>query len=199
MISTWSQMQLLTGNYVSGNWYNPYASAVLATGTAFGAAGTIVFVPFVITAPVTIKALGIRVITISAAGNLAIGIYAHNYATGRPTGTPLATLLGLSTGTATGVSANLATPLTLQPGLYWFATQCDNTTATFISLSNTVGWTGGLVGAAGFNVILGSANFSLAPTVLGGTYGTLGDMTSATFTDSNSSGVKAITPFFQVN
>jgi hypothetical protein len=167
--------------YLSNNWYWPYLGCVPAAGTVTGTAGTINFIPITIQTPVTFKAAFIRVTTLAAGGNIAIGIYANDNTLNKPTGNPLATVSGLSTATATTVSASLSANVTLQPGIYWLATQPDNTTSALQVPSNTSPGGAYLVGAASI------ANASAAANLLGpqsvttaGTYPTMPNMTAVT-------------------
>lgn len=186
-------------NYVSGTWYNPHGpNAVNVNGQPAAAAGDIAFLPISVPAPITIKAMGVRVQTVSAGGLIALGIYANNPTANKPTGTPLTSVTGLSTTTGTAVSANLATPLTLQPGIYWLAIQADNTVATLAVPSNTTSTGGYLVGSSALVLLFPTATSiggqSLFQT---GTYPTLPDQTA--LTPSPSAGNKGGAVGFQIN
>lgn len=173
-------------NYISGNVYFLNSPATVSAGVAQTTNGDIVFMPIVITAPVTLKALGTRIFTASAGGNLTIGIYANDPTLNKPTGAVLAQVSGLSTATATVVSGNLASPVSFQPGIYWTATQMDNTTAVLISPTGVVPTGATSIGATSFTLASPSGTIS-GPVYFTttGTYPTLPNMTAVTPSATN--------------
>jgi len=116
---------------VSGRWVSTLEAG--AIGTPQNGSASMWLYPFVIRKATTISALGTRVVTTSAGGNVMLAVYAHDAATGRPIGAPLTSVGGLTTAAALAISGTLATNLTLAPGIYWVAFQADNSTATCIS------------------------------------------------------------------
>lgn len=82
---------------------------------------------------ITIDALGLRITTAVAGGNMQIGIWAADATTAFPTGAPLVTSASLSTGSAAAVTDTAATG-SLKAGWYWFATNADTTAATAVAM-----------------------------------------------------------------
>lgn len=79
---------------------------------------------------ITVSELGARVSTTSAGGNFKLAIYASDPITKLPSGAPLGQTGNLSTATAAWVFGALSGGnLQLEPGTYWVAMMCDNTTA----------------------------------------------------------------------
>lgn len=133
--------------YVSGNWYPAVLNSFLpAAGATITNAITRLY-PFQVRHAVSVTDLGARVTTISAAGNFRVGIYANDPATNKAT-VCLGSVGGLSTGTAAVVSGTLASAVSLSPGAYWGALQCDNSTAVFQALSTAYGAVSVLLGDA---------------------------------------------------
>jgi len=173
---------IITPIYVAGNWYTglmPSESSI-AVGAVPGA-NSIRLHPFFVTNTITINALGVRLTTLAAGGNIQCAIYANNAATGRPTGTALASTASITTA-ATG-NVNAAVNVQLTPGMYWQATNMDNGTATAVAFSGT-----SLAGAS----IIGSAtqanSIAAGPGTFVGlgvsqTFGTWPDLTAASFTE----------------
>lgn len=119
--------------YASGRYYIADGLGRVTAGTAVTAA-TIYWTPGFIRRPVTIASLLARLTTLAAGGNVQFSLYAADPVTGYPTGAPLFTSASQSTAAA-GV-IEVAAALTLSPGLYWFALQCDNSTAVFSTCDN---------------------------------------------------------------
>jgi hypothetical protein len=169
-------------DYQPNNWYLPINLAATGAGTN-PSAGSIRLYPEFIPIALTINNLGVRVTTLSAGGNIQAAIYKNNPTTGRPTGTPLVSTASMSTASVASVSATAA--LSLQPGLYWFATNCDNATATFGSFGSTSMMAGWMVGSASQ-----SSDFSGATGLMGltvsQTFGTWPDLTAGSFTEVGS-------------
>src|SRR3569833_3350937 len=127
---------IITPIYVAGNWYTglmPSESSI-AVGAVPGA-NSIRLHPFFVTNTITINALGVRLTTLAAGGNIQCAIYANNAATGRPTGTALASTASITTAATGNVTAAVNVQLT--PGMYWQATNMDNGTATTETNSKT--------------------------------------------------------------
>jgi hypothetical protein len=174
--AVWTLLELSDNpGYVSGRWYLPSNIYSLSTGSAPGA-GSIRLYPAYIKERITLNALGIRITTLSAGGNVQAAIYAVNTSTGLPTGTALASTSSISTA-ATG-NLNSAVNLQLEPGIYWFATNCDNGVAIFTGTLNSSPLASTIIGstteAATLQSSGGLQGFSVSQT-----FGTWPDLTSA--------------------
>jgi hypothetical protein len=166
--------------YLSGFWYLPPYFSNVSSGTAPGS-GSIRLYPAYIRKTITISALGLRVITASAGGNVQAAIYANDPATNRPTGNPLASTASMSTASAASVSATAS--VTLSPGLYWFATNCDNATAAFTGATTTVAQGSWLIGSATQANCLGNGSGTLSGLSFTQAFGTWPDLTAGSFTE----------------
>jgi hypothetical protein len=136
----------------------------------------------------TIGALGARINTVSAGGNLQVAIYASNFTTHRPTGLPIASSASLSTTTAGAVSTTLNTSggsialSTNGPQLLWWCSNFDNNTATANGSSGTPAMSA-LMGGTSTQANLQNTSAILSGVSTPQTFGTWPDLTSATFTD----------------
>jgi len=168
--------------YVSGRFYPAaYPGAALAVGAYFG--GLMNLHAFYINEEVTISHLAFRVAGASAT-NMMLGIYANNPATGLPTGTPLASIVGADMSVAQGVSTALAANVTLQPGIYWMASQQTNTSATALALAaNHVNYTIYTSGVTDVTAAAAANSISAARSIAN-TYGTFPNLTGATLGES---------------
>lgn len=167
-------------DYVAGNWYLPYIIVATSNGQAPGA-GSIRLVPMYLKSKLTINNLGVNITTASAGGNVQAAIYANNPATGRPTGTALVTTGNMATDATGAVSSTVN--IQLNPGLYWFATNSDNSTVTYISNGSTSPYQ---------SIMIGSTSLSNTAGMLSGlsvtqTFGTWPNLTSASFTELSTS------------
>lgn len=168
--------------YIAGNWYHSAPGAIVAAGTAF-AASTIYALPFVLTKPIRIAALGARVTTASAGGNFQLAIYANNPATGRPTGAALVSTGNISTASAATASANVTAEATLAPGIYWMAVNQDNAAAAYQTLANTVPYTTALIGSTTLANVSSAAASVLMVLSVAQAFGTWPDLSAASFTE----------------
>jgi hypothetical protein len=166
--------------YIVGNWYVPWALGQMQTGTAPGL-GSIRLYPAYFLQQATLNALGLRVSTLSAGGNVQAAIYANNAATGRPTGTALVSTASMSTAAAGNVNA--AVSIQLSAGMYWFATNCDNGTAALASFVAGNTWMEALIGGAAQNDLQTGSLEGLSVTQA---FGTWPDLTAASFTEITS-------------
>lgn len=173
--------------YISGNWYYP-VGITLATGNSL-AGGTVRFTPFIIKSRVTITQIGVRINTAASGGNVQAAVYSHNSAIGRPTGPPIAVTPSLSTtGAGNMAVAPVGGDFTLEPGLYWFGINADNSTVGMQAVSNGQSWTTALIGSAT------EANVSNTGTITGlsvqtaMTFGTWSDVTSASWSETSALG-----------
>lgn len=110
--------------WVGDNWY-PLQRSNVANNVA-SAADDMRAHPIFVPHPITVKALGIYVVTGAVGAHAKIGIYANDYSTGRP-GAKLidAGAVDADTNATFEASAPLATPVTLDGGLYWAASVLD--------------------------------------------------------------------------
>lgn len=141
--------------------------------------------PFEIDEPVTFNEIMVRISTAAAGGNVQAAVYASD-ANGNPTGNPLASTPNISTGTVGPGIGVLGASVTLQPGMYWMATNGDAASATAV------------MRAPGTNTMLalfGStspANIASAapPTSLSkpATFGTWPDMTGNSYIENTGTG-----------
>lgn len=168
--------------YIAGNWYAP-VSASLAAAAVAPSAGSIRLLPFTISKPIRVQALGVRVTTASASGNFQLAIYANNATTGRPTGTALCSTASLST-TSVGAVSGAVTQVTLAPGTYWMAVNQDNAAAGYQTLAATASFYGMAIGSATLaNITSGAASNNIALAVTQ-TFGTWPDLTAGSFTET---------------
>jgi len=109
----------ISGNYAVLGLLNTSGS-----GTLTAVANRQYFVPFQVARPTVITNLGSIVNTASAGATFSVGIYADNGNAGgagnQPTGSPLVSVTGLSTSATGAVVGAVASPYTLEPGVwYW--------------------------------------------------------------------------------
>ena len=180
--------------YVAGRWYIPYGVSSAASGTPPGA-GTMRLFPWVNKQRATLAAIGLRVTTVSAGGNAQAALYAAAPGTKSPTGTPLVMTPSMSTATAAAV--NVAVSVQIDPGLYWYATNCDNGTAAFASLSNGSLATQQILGAASEAGVVGITSGSLS-FQYSQTFGIWPDMTGVTLTEMVSNAIIAPLVHFSI-
>lgn len=110
--------------YVAGKWYAPMLG--VQSGTAM-AADTVKVIPFFVPQRITVSDLAIRITTVSAGGHVRVGIYASDATTKKPTGNALSSAV-IATDSALLISATLGANVSLNPGLYYLASQSDNST-----------------------------------------------------------------------
>lgn len=178
--------------YIVSNWYVPVGVQIGNFAGANPGANSIRMLPAFIKERITLNALGVRVATLSAGGNVQAAIYANNPATGRPQGSPLASTASMPT--ASVASVNAAVSVQLEPGIYWFATCMDNATATLVTMVNTsTGPLSATIGSATQSNDLGGGGFTGLS--VAGTFGTWPNMTGQTFTELNNSSATGIVQF----
>lgn len=183
--AVWVMMQVNDQpGYVASRYYGTFEGATSAANSV-GTLDTVLYVlPYYLRARVTITSLNIRVVTGGTAGSaVKFGVWRNDQAQAKPTGTAITGLVS-NTGIATTGSAALATlgslNVTLNPGIYWWATA--HTTAAPTCLST----------AAGAGVVSLAGRSAWSNTTLGGftvpyTYGndiTTLDLTAAALTDA---------------
>lgn len=179
--AVWTLLELSDHpGYITGNWYLPAGIQAASAGSAPGA-GSIRLYPAYIKERITLGALGLRVTTVGAAGNIQAAIYANNFSTGRPTGAALVTTASMST--ASAASINAAASVQLEPGFYWFASNCDNGTAIFDSVPSTSTNTAIILGTATQSNSLAAAGGVLNGVSVAQTFGTWPNLTASTFTE----------------
>lgn len=172
----WQRMQ--SGRffgYVAGRVYD-VDSCVAAAALV---ANSIRLVPFVVEERVTLTGLEGRVSTIGS-GNIQVAIYAADPTTKLPTGNALASSSSVSTNTLGVCHLPFSSSLQLEPGLYWMASNADNTTAQMPqwntghnnNLSRLIGVADSSFYSAGSTT--GQIGYSIAQT-----FGTWPDLTGA--------------------
>jgi hypothetical protein len=179
--------------YIANNWYVPIGPDLSSTGVNPGI-GSIRLYLGLIPEKVTIKTIGVRVNTLSVSGNVQCAIYANNPVTNAPTGNALVSTTSLSTTTA--VNVNAAAAVTLEPGMYWFATNMDNATAILASVSASSLNDLSKRGVAAATGLGGSGSQSIGYSVAQA-FGTWPDLTSGGFANITSSSLPIVQ--FQVN
>lgn len=127
------------GNYYrrSGRWYLPTDNATALTATNHSTP-SVFFVPMVVGKTITIDAIAVEVTSAGSAGSIAhFGIYNGNATTCEPTTLICDSGAGGVSVASTGVkTVVLASPITLQPGLYFTALSTGSATPhQFRSLS----------------------------------------------------------------
>jgi hypothetical protein len=170
--------------HISGRWYPFWPNLIPAASTNAPATTSTYFLPFSVNERVSISDLGIWSST--AGTNAKLGIYANDLVTNQPTGTALATTANIDV-TGTGAfktgSVNTGTPYVVEPGrTYWMAFQSDNTAFRPAVQNGSASQFWALLGSSTVGNLMASASttfFTLSAT--GQTYGTMGDVTSATF------------------
>lgn len=159
-------------------WWLPGGGQIYGSGSAPGS-GSIRLFPGYVGSQITINALSCRVSTTSAGGNFQIAIYAASATTSYPTGTVLVSTASISTTTG-GLQSGTAS-LQLGPGLYWFATNCDNGTAAFNAFSTGSTAIASIVGLQGTaNVFAGVSGLSVTQT-----FNTWPDLTATSWSSTN--------------
>jgi len=122
---------------VSGQWYGTPGLFFDCDATAQNTVdtGTIYYIPFYVTKTNTYTAIGILVGT-SVAGSTNMAIYNSDSSNTVPTGNPIA---GSTSGSITNVTATLASftfasPIELQPGMYWLAYTLSTGSCQYINM-----------------------------------------------------------------
>lgn len=169
--------------HVAGRWYIP-GNIPNFNGGANPTIGSIRLYPGMVREKITIDTLGVRVTT-GSAGNLQAAIYAADATTHLPTGSALVSTASMSTASATSVTS--AAALQLGPGVYWFATNCDNVGAIMDSITTNHSLLSSLLGSATFSDILAGGGGGLSGLAIAQTFGTWPSLTSASFTWLNGS------------
>lgn len=168
--------------YVANNYYFPIGTSLGTTGVTKSAA-TMSLIPGIVKSRITISNLLARIGTTSAGGKVQCAIYAADPTTKKPTGSQLVASADISTTSAGWVAG--AASLQLEPGLYWWAANMDNATATLLAAQLGMMESTQLVGTATANNLgsgSGGATFQGLTTAVAA-YNTWGDLTSATFAD----------------
>lgn len=177
--------------YASGRWYVPWGKGTESAGSAPGA-NSIRLAPGYLLSPVTITALGLRVGTTSAGGHVQAAIYAHDRSTQIFYGNPLISVGSMATDTAASVAANLAGNVLLNPGLYWFASNCDSGTAVFSAFTTSSLDVAANIGASSQGGTIGGSGSGITGFSVSQTFGTWPDLTGASATGIITSSVPLI-------
>lgn len=176
---------LAPGVHVTDRWYPTSVFGSTQASSSAGLAATACGRPVLIRKAITIKALGLFIHT-AGTGTFELAIYASNTSTGYATGTPLATVTGIAkTSANTFVAANLASNLTLQPGIYLIFAMVSNTDGTWQTVAKTSGELPLLIGSSATSPVNSSTDMNVEVTATAATYGTWPDMTSLTQTQAS--------------
>lgn len=170
--------------YVSGKWLLASMDQAIATGQSPGA-GSIRLYPFYVHSLLTIDRLGVCVTTLFAGGNIQAAIYASDPNTLKPTGDALVSTASMS-GAATG-SVESTVAVTLQPGLYWAATNCDNATNVMDANGSTSTWMARAIGSATQASCWTTGGGTLSGITFAQAFGTWPDLTGQTFAELTTS------------
>lgn len=170
--------------YVAGRRYVPFGMGAPVAGVA-GVIGTTFMGAGVIKSRCTLSELHIRMTTAGATGNYALAIYAHDPLKPGPTGLPLATSVNGATGTTGPMTVALNANVTLEPGIYWFAYQADQSSPIYLSQGSSSSNHLALFGSAGHPIGNGAASQASGFSI-NGTFGTWPDLTSASLTEQSS-------------
>ena len=170
-------------SHVVGRWYIPGNIPNFNAGANPGI-GSIRLFPGFVREQVTIDTLGVRVTT-GAAGNIQAAIYASDPITKMPTGSALVSTASMSTASAASVTS--AASLQLGPGLYWFATNCDNVGCIMDSITTNHSLLSSAIGSTTFSDILGSGGGGLCGFSVAQTFGAWPSLSAASFTALNGS------------
>lgn len=169
--------------YVSGMWYLPFYFGTTGSNLTLSA-NTMVFSPFVVFSPITIKALAVRISTADSGGNLQIAVYAQSTTTGRPTGAPLGYTGSISTTSTGPASGSASSNFTLMPGIYYAAFNADNSTVTIGAMNSNTGQ--GLSNSSTLSNLISGSNQTNVSLSVSQTFGTWPNVTGDTFTEGNS-------------
>lgn len=157
--------------YISQRYYLAQGPQTASVGAAPGA-NSIRLYPGYIPQKTTIDRLLVRVNT-GNAGNIQAAIYAADPSTYLPIGPALTSTASMDTSAA--ASVNAAASCIMQPGVYWFATNCDNGSAVMAAIgagsnyyAQVIGLTTSTMGGSGAM----SQGYSFAQT-----FGTWPDLT----------------------
>lgn len=186
-LRTYSQNNLFIDRapFIAGRWYNLSAS-VPSAGAAVPI-NTIRLYPFLLSRPMTVQAVGLRVTTLGAAGNVQMAVYATSAVTGLPTGNPLITTVSQSTAATGSFSRPPVSGNTLLPaGIYWAATNSNVATTVYQCFSAGGGATlSYIAGGTSLASITASATTTMNSLSFAQTFGTWPDLTAQTFTESS--------------
>jgi hypothetical protein len=136
---------------------------------------------------VSITALGCVVTTGEAAKNIQVGIYASSPTTGYPT-TLKARTASITIDATGGKSASITGgPVTLTPGLYWFAANSDSTLVACVAASSGSLTGSMLIGSTTLTNTIGNG-VTIVGLTTADTFGTwTADITGNAFTELTSS------------
>jgi hypothetical protein len=183
-------------NHVAGRWYAP-CFAVMGSGFA-GQHNKINLLPFLLAKAATISDLGARVNLGQAGASLQLAIYASDAATHLPTGNPLAVTPSISIASAGAVSGDInGANVTLSPGLYWSASNIDNSTPTLMSCVQSFNYHAVLIGSTTLANMLGSTASGGCVLQVAQSFGTWPDLTGASFTEAPTTAHNAAALFFK--
>jgi len=173
--------------YPAGRWFLSTVAA-LAGGASLGL-GTARFMPLCVREDLTVTQLGAR-ITLAAAGDIALAVYASDPVTGLPTGLPLGKTSSLPSTVVGNVGGDLNAAVSLAAGnLVWLAVMASTTAAAVQSYSTgspLLGQASGLLTQNELSTAAGSSGGGIYKTGL--TFGAWPDMTGQAVIVSSTAG-----------
>jgi hypothetical protein len=162
---------------LANRWYAPQPFSVKATGAAV-AADILRLHGMLLNERCTIDQVQARVTTPIASSQFEIAIYASDPVSGLPTGAPLSSVTGLSSAAAALVVGTLASPVTLDPGLYYIGITAS-AAPVFVAFSAGISFLSSLIGFTNGASVNGSAaGVSVQWLGYTATYGSLPNVTS---------------------
>lgn len=180
---------VLHPGYPAGRWIQPFNSGSLGAGTALSSTA-IRLLPFYVPVTTKIDRIGLRITTLSAAGNVRCGIYRHDAASGVPGGAPVVDSGSMSTGSTGLVEATVSA--TLEPGWYWMGVIADNTTVVLQTCLGSEPVLASFIGTATDSISNDAAGTSRAVAQYTATYGALPTITPGSVTFGTTQGTGMI-------
>jgi hypothetical protein len=180
--SKWQQVPLFPP-YLTGYWY----AGIPGGGAGAAVAQTqnkVICSPFFVYQTVTIDQLSVD-ITVPGTSNLEMALYNNTASTNRP-GTEIDDTHGVNSvdTSAGGISAALGTSHVLQPGVYWFCIDQNDSIVQYHSISNQNTFVTGLIGSASAtNVIGGSMTLGVTGTLTYPGTSSWGSLSGVTWSD----------------
>lgn len=176
--------------FIAGKWY-PAAVGSVGAGAAL-ANGSVRLRAFYLPRQIRISDLGCRITTLSAGGNVRLGIYRTDAATNLPTGTAVVETGNISTAATGPVSAAVSAAATLAPGFYYMAVNADNATVVLQTFGTEATAATNLMGSATLATVAWAAGGASFIFTFASAFGAFPDLTGQTLvenTSSNSSGL----------
>lgn len=182
--------------YVSGRYYWPHGSlcAQALAGSALPAANTAWFIPIPNPTPITVDQLIARVSTAVASSNVQLAYYNDN--NGKP-GTEICHSVSLSAAATGGVSGALSTAGTavIPAGIIWMGINTDISGVGIMTINSSIFLASALMGSTTIANLMNSATAPSYAVSTPLTFGTWGDLTSATWTETAGTGRNGLVGF----